>query len=395
MPRQSRGPHLWLRPARKRERDGSVERAVWIIRDGRDRKSTGCGAGDRAGAEAAFAAYLASKHTPARRERDLSAIPVADVIALYLTDVAPGLGRPQATAARCERLLEFFGGMTLAEITGASCRAYAAWREGKGPAVKGGGKTGTGGGARRDLQDLSAAIGHHADEGYHRGEVRVVLPPKGEARQRWLARDEAAKLLWTCWRTREVQDGKPTGKRPLRHLCRFLLLGLFTGSRPGAILNASWLPGPARSFVDVDNGVFHRRADGVAETNKRQPTVKLTPNLLAHLRRWRAADMKEGRAHVIMFDGAPIQSVKTALARAVALAGLPGGVTAYTLRHSCASWMVKAGTSTRVIADFLGTSEAMILQHYGHLAPDYQDEAIAALSGGRVGDRRKRVRFNS
>ena len=383
MPRQSRGPHLWLRPARKRARDGSVERPVWLIRDGRDRKSTGCGAGDRAGAEAALAAYIAARHAPPRRERELSAIPVADVIGLYLTDVAPGLGRPQATAARCERLLAYFGYMTLDKITGASCRAYAAWREGKGPAVKGGGRRGTGGGARRDLQDLGAAIGHHAREGYHRGAVRVVLPAKGEARQRWLERDEAARLLWTCWRTREIQDGKPTGKRPLRHLCRFLLLGLFTGSRPGAILNASWLPGPARSFVDVENGVFHRRADGAAETNKRQPTVKLTRNLLAHLRRWRRIDMAAGRAHVVMFDGSAIESVKTALGRAVELAGLDAGVTAYTLRHSCASWMVKAGVSTRVIADFLGTSEAMILQHYGHLAPDYQDEAVAALSGGK------------
>ena len=76
-----------------------------------------------------------------------------------------------------------------------------------------------------------------------------------------------------------------------------------------------------------------------------------------------------------MFDGAPIASVKTALARAADLAGLPAGVTAYTLRHSCASWLVAKGLPTRLVADFLGTSEAMIIKHYGHLAPDYQDQA--------------------
>jgi integrase len=378
MPRQSRGPYLWLRPVRKRARDGSIERAVWIIRDGKHRQSTGCGDGDRGEAERRLAAHIASKHEAPRRERDLSAIPVADVLSLYLTEVAPGKARPKAIAARCKRLLVFFGGMKLDKVNGASCRAYEAWREGKGPDVKGG-KKGTGGGARRDLQDLGAAIGHHADEGFHRGVVKVVLPPRGEARQRWLTRSEAARLLWVCWRTREKQDGKPTEKRPLRHLCRFLLLGIYTGSRPGAILNASWLPGPARSLIDVEHGVFHRRADGAVETTKRQPTVKLAPNLIAHLRRWKAADEKAGRAHVVMFDGAPIQSVKTALGRAVELAGLPGGVTAYTLRHTCASWLVKEGVSTRVIADFLGTSETMILAHYGHLAPDYQDEAVAAI----------------
>jgi hypothetical protein len=74
---------------------------------------------------------------------------------------------------------------------------------------------------------LRAAINHHHKEGFHREVVRVVLPERGEARQRWLERGELARLLWTCWRTREVQEGITTDKRPLRHLCRFLLLGIY------------------------------------------------------------------------------------------------------------------------------------------------------------------------
>lgn len=376
MPRRSQGARLYLRATR--ERDGKRYPAVWIIRDGSAERSTGCGIGDRAGAERRLCDYLAEKYQPARRERRLNEIPLADVIAIYLRDRVPGQSLPKKAAERAERLLTWWGTKTLADVTGANCRAYAAWREGQGPVVRGGRK-GKGGGARRDLQDLSAAIGHHHAEGYHRESVKVVLPPKGEARQRWLTRDEAARLLWTCWRTREVQEGQPTERRPLRHLCRFLLLGIYTGSRPGAILAASWLPGPHRSLVDVDNGVFHRRSDGVAETRKRQPTVRLSPRLLAHLRRWKAADETIGRAHVVMFDGAPVKSVKVALGRAVMLARLPGGVTAYTLRHTCASWLVSRGIATRLIADFLGTSEAMILAHYGHLAPDYQDAAALAI----------------
>ena len=54
-------------------------------------------------------------------------------------------------------------------------------------------------------------------------------------------------------------------------------------------------------------------------------------------------------------------------------------MTAYTLRHSCASWLVAKGLATRKVADFLGTSELMIERHYGHLAPDYQDEAAQAI----------------
>jgi integrase len=253
----------------------------------------------------------------------------------------------------------------LDEITGARCREYAAWREGKGQSNKG-----TGGGARRDLEDLRSAINHHHKEGLHRAVVRIVLPEPGEARQRWLTRDEVARLLWTCWKTPEVQERQDTDKRPLRHLCRFLILGLYTGSRPGAVFNATWDRGPGRSWVDVDGGRFYRHAEGARETNKRQPTVKISPRLLPHLRRWKRLDGDRG--HVVTHEGQPIKtSVKTALRRACKIAGIEDGVVAYTLRHSAASWLVARGVPTRKVADFLGTSEAMIIKHYGHLAPDY------------------------
>jgi integrase len=372
MPRRSKGAYLWLRPEQSRE--GRTVPAVWIIRDGGAQFGTGCRAGDRAEAERRLGEHIARKYAPERRERGLAEIPIADVINIYLADVAPGHARPAKTAERCLRLLDYFGDRTLAAVNGASCRAYAASRNGRGRTNKG-----EGGGARRDLQDLAAAIGHHAREGLHRARVQVALPPRGEARQRWLTRDEAARLLRVCWRTREIQDGVETGKRPLRHLVRFLLLGLYTGSRPGAILRASWLPGPRLALVDVANGVFHRHADGAAATDKRQPTVRLSPRLLAHLRRWERADRAAGRVFVVTFAGAPVASVKTALNRACALAGLDAGVTAYTLRHTAASWLVARGLPTRMVADFLGASEPMILQHYGHLAPDYQQAAALAI----------------
>ena len=98
---------------------------------------------------------------------------------------------------------------------------------------------GNAGGARRDLEDLRAAINHHAAEGLHRSIVRVTLPEKGPPRDRWLTRSEAAKLLWICWRHRELQlrhrgsdKGRklPTTRYPLRHLARFILVALYTGT---------------------------------------------------------------------------------------------------------------------------------------------------------------------
>jgi integrase len=232
------------------------------------------------------------------------------------------------------------------------------------------------GGARRDLQDLAAAISHHHREGLHREVVKVVLPARGKARQRWLTRDEVAKLLRVCLHTPETQEGKPTDKRPLRHLARFLLLGLYTGSRPGAVMNAAWTPAPRLSYVDLDNRVFHRHAEGSSETKKRQPTVRLAPRLLAHLRRWNRLD--GGAGFVVTYHGAKVESVKTALHTACRLAKIEP-VSAYALRHTAASWLVARGLPTRKVADFIGTSEQMVLDHYGHLAPDYQDEAAQEI----------------
>jgi integrase len=366
MARRSKGAHLWLRPARDRG-DKGVERAVWVIKDGGRQIATGCGAGERPAAEAALGTYIASKYEPARRERDISEILIADVLTVYVRDVAPRQARPEKCGERILRLIDFFGDMHLSDINGSQCRAYAESR-------------GSNGGARRDLQDLAAAIGHHAKEGLHRSLVRVALPPRGHARQRWMTRSEVAKLLWTCWRAREVQEGKPTDKRPLRHLARALLIGVYTGSRPGAILNATWRQGPGLSWVDVANGVFHRHADGEAQTNKRQPTVRLSPRLLAHLRRWERLDAALARppTYVITFRGHKVASLKTAFHTACKLAEIDPA-TMYSLRHTTASWEVAKGRSTRMIAEFLGTSEQMIRAHYGHLAPDYQVEVADSI----------------
>src|SRR5712664_612113 len=88
------------------------------------------------------------------------------------------------------------------------------------------------------------------------------------------SRDEAAKLIWACWRAREVQTvhrgpnaGQKieTDKRPLRHLARFILIGIYSGTRAGAVASASPIAAIGRSFVDLDRGVFYRRAEGKQE----------------------------------------------------------------------------------------------------------------------------------
>src|SRR6516225_8287046 len=129
MPRPAKGIRLWLRPE-ERNADGTLrKRAVWGIRDRSRKISTGCATEDRDSAERALGEYLASKYQPNRtRGRHPSEILIADVLAIYLTDVAPRRAREDETKQRILTLDAWWGDRTLADVTGANCRAYVAHR---------------------------------------------------------------------------------------------------------------------------------------------------------------------------------------------------------------------------------------------------------------------------
>jgi integrase len=295
------------------------------------------------------------------------------VLSIFVDDARLRQANKLQFDRRMTRLATWWGGKTLADITGETCRAYQDSR-------------GNRGGARRDLEDLRAAVNHHAKEGLHRGIVRVWLPQKGLPRDRWLTRAEAARLILACWRYREMQrrhrgadKGRilPTDKQPLRHLARFILIGLYTGTRAGAIASASPIPAIGRSYVDLDRGIFYRLPAGRAATNKRQPPVPLPPRLLAHMRRWHAKGIIA--KHFVEFYGEPVKSVKTAFKRATTLAKLKN-VSPHTLRHTAATWMMQAGGDLWQSAGYLGMSVETLQRVYGHHHPDHLSDAIAAIS---------------
>ena len=65
---------------------------------------------------------------------------------------------------------------------------------------------------------------------------------------------------------------------------------------------------------------------------------------------------------------------------AVRSATLPSGVTAYTLQHSVITDLVRDGLPVLTVAQFSGTSVAMIERHYGHLVRDDAEKALARLA---------------
>ena len=374
MPRSSKGARLHLRAARRDAAGNITHHATWIIRDsGRD-VFTGCAANEVAKAEQRLEQYIAEKYAPQRKMQDIESIAIADVLSIFIDDRREAQVNKKQFDRRMARLNAWWGAKMLIAVTGEQCRAYQAAR-------------GNRGGARRDLEDLRAAINHHAKEGLHRGIVRITLPRRGVSRDRWLTRPEAAKLIWACWRARELQKrhrgadkGKtlPTDKRPLRHLARFILIGLYTGTRAGAIASASPIGAIGRSFVDLDRGIFYRLAQGRQKTNKRQPPVPMPPRLLAHMRRWKDCGLIT--RHFVEFNGEPVLSVKTAFKHAVKLAKLSGKVSPHTLRHTAATWLMQSGTDVWQAAGYLGMSVETLLKVYGHQHPDHLKEAVQGIT---------------
>lgn len=358
MSRRSKGVHLWPRPERRSHTGKITHRATWLILDDGRQISTGLDTDATAREkEEALTEYLKKKHTVtvSAGSRDPSQIDVVDVLDKYARDVVENSLGEYETALRIKALRKFWSEKKLSEVTGDTCRAYVATR--------------TKGAARRELEDFRAAINHHRREGLHDKIVSVVLPDKAPARERWLTKAEAAHLILTTWRYREVQNFRATDRRTRRHVARFMVVARYMGSRAGVICGASIEPKrpKGRPWVDLTNGVFYGRAEGERTTKKRKQLVRVPLALLAHLRRWRRA----GQHYVVEWNGAPVLRVTKAHAAAVFGAGLGSDVTPHTWRHSLATWLMQGGTDRFKAAGFLGMSVETLERVYGHHHPDH------------------------
>jgi integrase len=341
MPRRASPPRLWLRPARRDKSGRVTHQEAYVILDHGRQIVVG---GDIHEAEQALQRYLGQKHSAGiahRGVRETDGILVADVITLYAQDVVPQHARASDTANRFYRLLDFFGAKSLADMNGRLCRDYAK-------------HVGADTTARRDLEDLRAAINHHRREGLHDRIVSVVLPPPRPARERWLSRDEAARLIWTLWRNRAT-----------RHVARFVLIALYTGRRSSVVTGASFKRENGRTWLDTRSG-FLWPPERAKVTKKRNPPIPLPDRLLAHLRRWE----RHGARYAVQYQGRTINRVDRPVRAAAAEAGL-GLVTPHCLRHSAATWQMQAGTDMFEASKYLGMTLQTLQSTYGHFRPEH------------------------
>lgn len=229
---------------------------------------------------------------------------------------------------------------------------------------------------RRELGVLRAALQLAARDGWIDKAPAIALPPEGEPRERWLTRDEARCLLEAC-------------RAP--HVRLFILLGLHTLARAGAILELTW------DRVDLENGRIDFRRPGRSRRSKGRAVVRINDVLRPALEMARSI-AGDGRAGpVIEHAGRPVGSVKRGIAAAARRAGLdparaagvapakPDGrsrITPHVFRHTGITWLMQAGADPWKVAGMAGhSSPAMIWRVYGHHHPDYQVREAKLLEG--------------
>ena len=383
---KAKGVRLWLERRKGRP-------AVYYIRDKERRISTGCAESELPAAEEKLREYLTERHRPDTGQRDLSQILMADVMNLYATDIAPGKASRETIMYHMKALTPFWGTKTLADVKGKTCRKYLDERS----AIQSGScgtlkeppqfpplenreyqknrtssartpscifrsvKPST---VRRELKTLQAAINHWHKESPLIAVPKVTLPEEGERRERVLERNEVAAML------------RAARRLGFDHVARFIILGVYTGTRHNALLRLRWVPSLSGGHIDLDRGIIYRRGSAEKDTSKRRPPVSATKRLLHHLRRWAERDYDRS-ANVIHYQGSPILKMKRAWAKTVKEAGLGRDVTPHTLRHTCASWALWEGKTIWDVAGIIGADASTIEKVYGHHRLDVEERKRA------------------
>lgn len=380
---------------KSRIRDGEV---VWFVVDGSRETRIGVGERGRIEAEKALGSYISAKHAADRTNvKDPDNVKVEAVLIRYLDEHGDKVKSRATLAYATTPLLNFWETKTCGEINRTSCQDYVAWRcaqrqgnykdQSKAPPVS----PST---ARRELGVLQAALNFCHTDGMLERSVPVTLPPASQGRTRFLTRDEAAALLWGALGFYRDKDGKVRRARPAptfgklietpedteiaRHIGRFILIGLYTGTRHEAILRLRWAVSKTDGYVDLKRGILYRAGTDEQQTNKRRNPVKIPARLMFHLRRWQKLGSRSG--HIIEWRGKPIKQERAAFNTARRRAGLDDSVTPHVLKHTCATWLLWAGVPLWEVASYLSTTEKVIQDTYGQHSPHFQTNAAGAFS---------------
>jgi integrase len=186
----------------------------------------------------------------------------------------------------------------------------------------------------------------------------IERPTKPEAKDRYLTRDEVARIL-------------AHAKTP--HLKLAIHLMIATAARVTAILELKW------DRVDLSRKLIHLRDPEDPVKRKGRAIIPINSSLLVALREAKKGSMSE---YVIEWAGDNVKSLKRGIATAAREAGV-ADVSAHVFRHTAAVWLAEAGRPMEEIAQYLGHSNPNITRKvYARYSPDYLRQSADALEIG-------------
>ena len=207
----------------------------------------------------------------------------------------------------------------------------------------------------REIGTLRAALAWAVEHRWLATQPIISNPVKSPPpRDRWITKEEARLLLSGC-------------REP--HVRLFVMLGLMTVARMGAILEAKWCQ------VDWDKATIDY---GPGHGKKRRAIVPLNHDVLQALK---AAKELACSDSIVEFHGRALKTIKKGFREACKRAGL-SGVTPHILRHSGATWMIADGVPLSEVARMLGDTESTVERVYAKHAPGYLARAASALQLG-------------
>lgn len=229
----------------------------------------------------------------------------------------------------------FWENVEPALIDDAMCKAYRAQRKASDAT------------ARYELLQLSTAMGWALHNGPKlEKKPQIWLPATPERKQRHLSRADFKKFF------AEVKAD---------HARLYVLLGIYTMARPGAILDLEW------SRVDFMRRQIDFTPEGHVRTNKRRTIVAIADDLMVELQKGYAARTTKW---VIERGGEKIACIKKAFQAASERSGVHA--TPYTLRHTGAVWAAEAGVSMAELAQFMGHDDSRTTEkYYARFSPDF------------------------
>lgn len=385
MPRHRREPHLFKRSARYDATGKLTHNATWIIKDGDHQAPTGCGVADIEHAKQRLHEYCVKKYAekPLRTGLEEENVYIADLIRYYLqanADWIEGMREAKRREAinQFKRLNTFWGGLTVDQINKLNSKSYQKGRNANT--------------VRQELVMLRAVVNFGAAE----GKVRLALqhnyaiPPKPEPRLQFLSLPEVIALYKAARRRRHSFKGKKT-RYATTHIARFIVVALMTGTRSDRISRASFDREPGRPWIDLEGGIFYRRADQeFVPLNKRADAIQIPDRLLRLLRVWYRHDKAHnvpGYQYLIHFEGRSVDCRRGfyTLKHDVLGPERARQINRHTLKHTCVTWLLAEGATVEEVASYVSTTPDVIRKVYRHLIPGQHGVVNSVFSQKRVG----------